>query len=73
VRREAHIILEISSAGRNGSFRKTYKKDTVSGSLFALDTGLLASVDDLNGVMEQALCELIDTILADPELIRHLS
>lgn len=73
VRREAHVTLEIFSEGRRGSFRKTYKKTKVSGSLFALDTGPLASVEDLRVVMEQALNELIDDILRDPEFIRHLS
>jgi hypothetical protein len=71
VRREAHGVIEVAvvevATGRE-RFRRTYTADAVDGSIVSLSTGIFASVDDLRGVAEQVVKQLVDKALDDPSL-----
>ena len=71
VRREAHGVIDVAvvdvASGRQ-VFSKTYSKDLVEGSIVALDAGIFGSTDDLRKVLEQALQQIVDQALDDPQL-----
>ncbi len=70
VRREAHAEIEIRIADATGQTRWTrvYVADAIDGSLFALDTAVFASVEDLRKVLENTLTQVVDKALDDPAL-----
>jgi uncharacterized lipoprotein YajG len=70
VRREAHVEIEIMVVDKAGQqrFTRTYSAANVDGSVLALDTGVLASVDDLRVVLEKTLRDTVDKALDDSAL-----
>jgi hypothetical protein len=70
VRREAHAELEVRITDASGQTRWTrvYVADATDGSIFALDTSVFASVEDLRKLLEKTLTEAVDKALDDPAL-----
>jgi len=68
VRREAHAVIEVAvvdAATKQERFRRAYASDVVEGSLINLQTGIFASVEDLQAVAQKALQEAVDKALDD--------
>jgi len=71
VRREAHAKVGVSIVERASGrsvFKQNYEADKVSGSLITMDAGIFASVDDLRKVANEALQDVVDRALDDPQL-----
>ena len=70
VRREATIELELTVLDSNGhtKFTRSYRSNTLDGSVLTLSTGVFASVEDLRAVMERTLRETVDKALDDSAL-----
>lgn len=70
-RREATVALDISvtdtSSGQS-RFSASYKANIIEGSALTLQTGVLASVEDLRLVIEKALRQAVDKALGDDSL-----
>ena len=74
-RREAHVRLHVSMvefASGQQIYAKDIRVDKITGSLFTLDAGIFADVEDLRKVANQALQEAVDQVLDDPQLIESL-
>lgn len=71
IRREAHAKVDVSiierASGRS-VYSRQYESDKVSGSLMSMDVGIFASVDDLKVVANDALQDVVDRALDDPQL-----
>lgn len=70
VRREGTAEVELAVIDLQGAKRlsKTYTHSRTEGSILSLQTGALASIDDLRDVLQRTLSELVDKALDDPEL-----
>lgn len=70
VRREGVAEVELTVSDQQGAkrFTKTYTHNRIEGSVFSVQTGVLASIDDLRNVLQRTLSELIDKALDDSEL-----
>lgn len=69
VRREAHIVLQISlvnAISGKVSYTKKLTSDAVMGSIITLETGIFAPVDDMRKVADEVLQDAIDQLLNDP-------
>lgn len=71
VKREANVVIDVSvNDSRSGQtrFTRSYSGKLIEGSSMSMSTGILASVDDLRVVIENALREAVDKALDDKEL-----
>lgn len=70
VRREGVAEVELTVTDQQGAkrFAKTYTHNRIEGSVLSVQTGVLASIDDLRDVLQRTLSELVDKALDDPEL-----
>lgn len=70
VRREAYVDVDITVVDKSGQqrFSRTYSAANVDGSVLSLNTGVLASVDDLRVVLEKTLRDAVDKALDDSAL-----
>ena len=74
-RREATIDLEVSVKRLSDGalvFHSSKSSNIVSGSIVNLAVGVFGSVEELRLVAEQALREVVDKTLNDPELLQSL-
>jgi hypothetical protein len=72
VRREAHVRIDVSLMNKISgqmAYRRKAVSDLVTGSLFTLDAGMFADVEDLRKVANAALQEAIDQVLNDPVFV----
>ncbi len=72
-RREATIELEINVKRLNDGalvYHGTKSSNIVSGSALTLAAGIFGSIEELRLVAEQALREVVDKTLDDPEIVQ---
>lgn len=70
IRREGFAEVELTVTDQQGTKRlsKTYMHKRLEGSAVTLQTGVLASIDDLRDVLQRTLSELVDKALDDQEM-----
>lgn len=75
VRREAHAQFELALVNANGKIEYSHEvvAHEVHGSLFALDTAVFASVEDLRKVANELLNQAVAQALDDPDFLAHIS
>lgn len=72
VRREAHAVFDVmlvNKASRQVAYIRPVSVTKVSGELVTMDVGIMAKVEDLLKVANDALQEAIDQALNDPGLL----
>ena len=70
VRREAHVDLAVTvqnASTQEVVFNKGARSDKTNGSVITMETGILASTDDLRAIMNEALQEAVNNLLDDPQ------
>lgn len=72
VRREAHVILNITLVERSSKkavYKRTITANKVDGSRMTLKAGAFASVEDLRKVANDALQDAVDQLVQDPAFV----